>query len=252
LKREKEEITVLFRTAPEKAKKDEERHSVEVICINKNGELLRLYPSGVRSEDNLFDFKNSELLEVVVTKPENDIRWESRKILGYTNLQNPHKKRKIKGLIQPLVTSIEKLNIEGASLGIVKPEILDIEVKINSIETYDRQQYFFFLREFLEKGRKIPVEVRYFFKCKGEATCRGHKITLLDWESNEIIRNIIRAQKSPEIVKMKIRERFFDLIKEREIYFIMGTHLNYGIWMITGVFSPENNKNQSRISGFYN
>jgi hypothetical protein len=252
LRREREEITVLFKTAPEKSRRDRERHSTEVIGINKNGELLRLYPPGLRSGEELVDFRMYSLLETMLTKPENDFRWESRKILGYTNLQNPHKKRETIRLIQSLAKSIEKLNIEGSSLGVVKPEILDIEIKVNNIETYDRQRYFSLLREFLEKGRKMPVEVRYIFKCKGEAACRGHKVLLLDWESNETIRNILREQKKPETVKKRIRECFFDLIKERELYFIIGTHLNYGTWMITGVFCPENSRNQSRLSGFYN
>lgn len=195
MRREKEEITVLFKTAPEKIVRDQERHSMGVVGINKNGELLRLYPQGLRYGEEIVDFRMNSLLEVMVTKPENDFRWESRKILTYTNLQSPHKKRKIEGLIQSLATSIEKLNIEGSSLGVVKPELLDLEIKVNSTGTYDRQQYFSFVREFLEKGRKMPVEVRYVFKCKGETACRGHKVILLDWEFNEAIRNVIRRSK---------------------------------------------------------
>lgn len=252
MRREKEEITVLFKTVSEKNRIEQERRSIEVIGINKVGELLRLYPLELRSQEGLVDFRMNSLLEVMVTKPENDFRWESRKILSYTNLQNPHKKRRIKELVQPLSTSIEKLNIEGASLGVVKPELLDLEIKVNRIETCDKQQYFSLLREFLEKGRKMPVEVRYVFKCKEETACKGHKVILLDWELNEAIREIIRKQKEPETVKKKIRDCFFDLIKEKEPYFIIGTHLNYGNWMIIGVFYPENSRIQSNLFEFYN
>jgi hypothetical protein len=87
LRREREEITVLFKAAPEKSRRDEERHSMEVIGINKNGELLRLYPQGVRSQEELVDFRMNALLEVMVAKHEYDFRWESKKILGYTNLR---------------------------------------------------------------------------------------------------------------------------------------------------------------------
>ena len=183
MRREKEEISVLVIVTSEKSKKDGEGHAVEVIGINKQGELLRLYPIGFRYVEELIDFQKNDLLEVTVTKPEHDIRWESRKVISHVNLGKPLKEREVKELILPLVTSIERLNIEGASLGGVKPEILNLEIKVNSIEAYDRQQYFNIIGAFLEKGVKatrMPVEVKYFFKCEGEDACRGHKVILLD------------------------------------------------------------------------
>ena len=253
MRREKEEIAVLVRSTPEKSKKDGNGHPVGVTGINKDGELLRLYPFGFRYGEGLVDFRKNDLLEVTVTKPEHDIRWESRKVLSYVNLQSPLKEREIKELVLPLVKSVERLNTEGESLGVVKPEILDIEIKVNSIETYDRQQYFNLMGDFLEKGERagMPVEVRYIFRCEGEEACRGHKIILLDWEFNETIRNIIRDEQEPAGVERKIREHFFNLMQEKELYFIMGTHFTYGTWMITGIFCPEkNSRNQSNLSGF--
>ena len=253
MRREKEEIAVLVRSTPEKSKKDGNGHPVGVTGINKDGELLRLYPLGFRYGEGLVDFRKNDLLEVTVTKPEHDIRWESRKVLSYVNLQSPLKEREIKELVLPLVKSVERLNTEGASLGVVKPEILDIEIKVNSIETCDRQQYFNLMGDFLEKGERagMPVEVRYIFRCEGEEACRGHKIILLDWEFNETIRNIIRDEQEPAGVERKIREHFFNLMQEKELYFIMGTHFTYGTWMITGIFCPEkNSRNQSNLSGF--
>jgi hypothetical protein len=253
LRREKEEIAVLVRAIPERSKKDGDGYPVGVTGINKDGELLRLYPLGFRYGGGLVDFRKNDLLEATVTKPEHDIRWESRKVLSYVNLQRPLKGRAIKELVLPLVTSVEKLNIEGASLGVVKPEILDLEIKVNSIEAYDRQQYFNLIGDFLEKGERarIPVEVRHIFRCKGEEACRGHKIILLDWEFNETIRNIIRDEQEPAGVERKIREHFFNLRQEKDLYFIMGTHFTYGTWMITGLFcSEKKDKNQSNLSGF--
>jgi hypothetical protein len=254
LRREKEEIAVLVRATPEKSKKDGEGHAIGVIGINKQGELLRLYPIRFRYGEGLIDIQKNDLLEVTVTKPEHDIRWESRKVISYMNLKKSLKEREVKELILPLVTSIERLNIEGASLGVVKPEILNLEIRVNSIEAYDRQQYFNLIGDFLEKGvktTKMPVEIKYFFKCEGEDACRGHKVILLDSEFNEIVRNIIRDEQEPVAVEWKIKDHLFDLMKERELYFIMGTHFTYGTWMITGLFRPEKNGNtQSSLSGF--
>jgi hypothetical protein len=253
LRREKEEIAVLVRPTPEKSKRNGEGHAVGVTGINKDGDLLRLYPLRFRYGEGLVDFRRNDLLEVTVTKPENDPRLESRKVLDYVNLEQPAKNREIKELILPLVTSLEKLNIEGVSLGVIKPELLDIEVRVNSIDTYDRQQYFNIMGDFLEKGEKarMPVEIKYTFRCEGEEACRGHKIVLLDWELNETVRNIVREERDPGAVKKKIREQLFELLKERELYFIMGTHFIYGTWMITGIFCPEKEgNNQSSIFDF--
>ena len=91
MRREKEEIAVLVRATPEKSKRDGDGHPVGVIGINKDGELLRLYPLGFRYGEGLVDFRKNDLLEVTVTKPEHDIRWESRKALSYVNLRRPIK-----------------------------------------------------------------------------------------------------------------------------------------------------------------
>lgn len=253
MRREKEEITVLVRATPEKSKRNGEGHAVGVTGISKNGELLRLYPLRFRYGEGLVDFRRNDLLEVTVTKPENDPRWESRKVLDYVNLERPAKDREIKELILPLVTSLERLNVEGASLGVVKPELLNIEIRVNSIETYDRQQYFDMMGDFLEKREKarMPVEIKYTFRCEGEEACRGHRILLLDWELNETVRNIVREEKEPEAVEKRIREELFELIKEKDIYFIMGTHFIYGTWMITGIFYPEKeDRSQKSIFDF--
>jgi hypothetical protein len=93
LKREKEKIAVLISATPEKSKKDGDGHAVGVIGINKHGELLRLYPLGFRYGDGLIDFRKNDLLEVMVTKPEQDVRWESRKVFSHVNLEKPLKER---------------------------------------------------------------------------------------------------------------------------------------------------------------
>ncbi len=253
MRREKEEIAVLVRATPEKGKRDGEGHVVGVIGITKEGEFLRLYPLGFRYGEGLVDFKKNDLLEVTLTRPEHDTRWESRKVLNYVNMERSLKEKEVKGLILPLVTSVERLNIEGVSLGVVKPEILDIEIKVNSIETLDRQQYFNLMGDFLEKGERarMPVEVRYIFRCEGEEACRGHNFFLLDWEFNETVRNLIRGEQELSGVVKKIRKHFFNLMQEKELYFILGTHFTYGTWMITGLFCPEkNDKKQKNLSGF--
>jgi len=251
LKREKEEIIVLVKATPEKSKR--QGHAVGVTGINKDGELRRLYPLKYRYGEGLVDFGRNDRLEVTVTKPEQDLRWESRKVLDYVNLGQPLKDREIRELVLPLATSLERLNIEGASLGVVKPELLDVEIRVNSIEIHDRQQYFNLMGDYMEKRGKVkmPVELRYVFRCEGEEACRGHKIILLDWEFNETARKIIRSERNTGVVEKKIHEEFFERMQERDLYFIMGTHFRYGTWMIQGIVCPEKyGVNQSSLQDF--
>jgi hypothetical protein len=85
----------------------------------------------------------------------------------------------------------------------------------------------------------MPVELRYNFKCKNDPMCKGHQIILLDWELNELARNVMRSDKDPISIERKIRNKFFDFMKERELHFVMGTHFRFKTWMIIGIFYLE-------------
>lgn len=211
-----------------------------VAGINENNQWRRLYPFKFSYGEKLVDFKKRDLIEVTLTQPDNDKRRESRKVTSHKNLNSSLNDDEVHERILPLVASIEKLDKEGASLGVVKPELLGVEVKINSTNIYDNQTYFSLTGDYLEKREKVkmPVELRYHFKCKNEPECRGHKIILIDWELNELARNVMKREKDPKAIEEKIRARFFDFMKTRDLYFFMGTHFRYGTWIIIGIFYP--------------
>jgi len=149
--------------------------------------------------------------------------------------------------IIPLVSSIEVLKKEDASLGVIKPELTGIEVIINSTDIYDQQTYFSFADDYLEtletrEKVKMPVELRYKFKCKDEPECKGHNIILIDWELNELVRNVMRNEKDKKIIEEKIKFKFFDFMKTRDLYFLMGTHFRFGTWIIIGLLYPQKRK----------
>ena len=88
----------------------------------------------------------------------------------------------------------------------------------------------------------MPVELRYQFKCKDEPECKGHNIILIDWELNELARNVMRNEKDKKIIEDKIKNKFFDFMKTRDLYFFMGTHFRFGTWIIIGLFYPQKRK----------
>lgn len=190
-------------------------------------------------EDNFINFKKKDRIEVVLTEPDNDQRRESRKQIRYKNLHSPVEDEELRNLLRSKVSSIEKLTEENASLGVVKPELLDVKIDINSTEIYDKQQYFNLMGDYLVEKRekvKMPVELRYHFRCKNDPACKGHQIILLDWELNELARNVMRIDTDPASIEEKIRYKFFDSMQERDLYFVMGTHFRFKTWMIIGIF----------------
>ncbi len=38
------------------------------------------------------------------------------------------------------------------------------------------------------------------------------------------------------------KNKFFDFMKTRDLYFFMGTHFRYGTWIIIGLFYPQKRK----------
>jgi len=234
----KEKILVFVRATPEESTKY--GHKVCVAGITEKGEWRRLYPFKFVYGEKLIGFKKKDIIEVELGEPDNDKRKESRKVLGYKNLNSPLDDADAIKKILPLVSSIEKLEGEKASLGVIKPILSGIEVKVNDTKIYDDQACFSMTGDFMEKREKVkmPIELRYQFKCANEIDCKGHKIILIDWELNELVRNLLKKEKDAKIVQQKIKERFYDFMLERDLYFILGTHFKFGTWMVIGLFYP--------------
>ena len=252
MKQETEKIVVLVRATPEESKKH--GYLVCVAEINEKGEFRRVYPFGFSYGEKLINFKTKNRIEVVLTEPDNDQRRESRKQISYRNLHSPVKDEELRNLLQSKVSSIEKLKEENASLGVVKPELLDVKIKINSTEIYDRQQYFNLIGDCLIDKRekvKMSVELRYHFRCKNDPACKGHQTILLDWELNELTRNVMREDTDPASIEEKIRNKFYDYMKKRDLYFVLGTHFRFKTWMIIGIFYlKKKNEKQKNLFDF--
>ena len=232
----------MVRAIPEKSERY--RYLICVAGINERNEWRRLYPFEFSYGEGLVDFGKRDLINVTLADPDNDQRKESMKVITHENLNSKLNDEEVLQRIIPLVSSIENLKKEHASLGVIKPELIGIDVTINSTDIYDGQTYFSLAGDYLEKREKVkmPVELSYQFKCKDEPDCKGHNIILIDWELNELARNVMRKEKDKKIIEDKIKNKFFDFMKTRDLYFFMGTHFRFGTWIIIGLFYPEKRK----------
>lgn len=68
---------------------------------------------------------------------------------------------------------------------------------------------------------------------------KPHKIKVIDWEVNELARNVMKGGGTKGQIREKIRQKLFDWMKERQLYFFMGTYFKYGTWIIIGIFYPD-------------
>ncbi len=234
-----ETITVLARAIPEKSSKY--GRLVCVAGLTEQDQWRRLYPYTL----DKISFRKRDKISVESGSNPQDVRPESRKIVpGSTVVVGQATELEVARRLAPLATSIAKLKAGGFTLGVVKPQLLDVRITVNSTRLMDEQAYLNAVADsgvsFKEKA-KLPVQVSYVFKC-GDLHCacskKPHDITIIDWEVNELARNIMHGEADKGLIEAKMRKKLFDFMKTRDLYFILGTHSRWGTWLIVGFFYP--------------
>ena len=234
----KETVTVLARTIPEESKKYGWR--VCVGGINENNEWRRLYTFPL----SRISFHKRDKIEVECDKNPQDARPESRKVSS-TRVVGRADDSEVAARLAPMVTSIAQLDADGATMGVVKPQIIDAKITVNSTNRMDEQTYLNALADDGMASRekvKLPVQVSYVFRCSNDDRCtcakKPHNITVIDWEVNELARNVLKKTQDKTEVEAKMHAKLFDWLKTRDVFFAMGTHFQYGTWLIGGFFYP--------------
>ena len=213
--------------------------------VNEQGELRRIYP--VPFIPHVYGggipFHKKEWIEAELRMPDNkrEKRSESREI----NMSSVKVLRKVdddevrRVVRSNLSVNIGELKTSGASLGFIKPRVVDYECDIISTKTEDEQL------QITEEGVgtqsmiKLKQESVYHFDCQKRENCtcanQPHRMIIQDWEANELYRNVISRDKDPAVIKAKMRQRWFDSMLKRDIYFMLGTHFLHKTWMIVSV-----------------
>ncbi len=239
-------MLIMCRAIPEDSKKY--FRTVCVAGVTAAGEMRRLYPVPFKpfKRGAGIPFHKKDWIEADLTAPEDkrDQRPESRKVNMETiEVLGKADDDRVRAVIMPqLSSSIASIEAKGASLGFIKPRIIDYDIEIISTELVDKQQV-----ALNADGSVSPVglvklkqESKYTFSCaeKKSCTCTDtpHKMEIHDWEVNELYRNVIGRDKKPLVIKQKMKQKwFYWMTKERDLYFMMGTHHRWKNWMIVSV-----------------
>jgi len=237
-----ERVLVLCRAIPEESTK----YGTVVCCagLTDSGEFRRLYPVPFHPfrRGGGIPFHKKQWITASLQPPEaRDKRAESRKIdmksiVAGVKVDDDE----VRGRIQPVLSkSIGEIKSKGATLGFIRPFLIDYEFEIVKDPTKPDQLKFDPDGQ-LAAGTtvRLPQESKYKFKCRDPSSCecayRPHDMVIKDWEVNELFRNV--SEKTPrEYIAAKMRNRMFDSMLPRDLYFMMGTHSVYGSWLLVSI-----------------
>jgi hypothetical protein len=242
-------ITVIAKTYPECSGK-----YGCLVCtagINEDGEWRRIYPvpwymfrrEGIEKGLN---FKKWDKIKVSVKKAHPDHRPESYKVLNpegievVGSLKDQNERRWF--LEKFLDKNMESLWEQKRSLGVIKPKkLVDfVEKERNKISDQGEKDLLdksiqTLLPEFAPKqvlsGKVRPREIPwigYHFDCMNEK-CNGHQMMCIDWEIQELYRREGLEKTKPKAL---------DWMRERDLYFAVGTTWRYPTWMVISLTYP--------------
>lgn len=246
----KEKLCVLAKTYPTVSKKYE--HLVCVGGFTSEGKWRRVYPvpwDVFWKSDSKFKKKSWIEYEKQSDDP-SDHRSESRKIKPETIAgQKDATFKEIKQFLDSRLTTLEELgNVDHheVSMGVIKPyKILDLVAEPNEHlgkNEKRKAQTNLFGRSVVQVD--IPKNMfSYEFLCS--PSCKGHKMMCEDWELLALYRNCEEYLKKgkygdeAEVIE-KVKQRFLsDMVKKKDVYFLVGTHYRFNTYIVIGVIYPK-------------
>lgn len=268
----KERILILVKAYPEQS--DKYGSSICMAGITEDYKWMRIYPIQFDYFIRNLNFKKFTWIEAdiqktkekLMRKESHKVKLNSIKIVDDSIAQlkgSESQKKKIwekrKGIINNLLNKSiyelkQKWEQDRTSLGIIKPILVDFRFRkpVNQIKIERSKMYQKTLKgEKILVADKIEHALSYKFRCS-DATCtfnkdkkKSHDITCEDWELFEAIR---KWPYSPKEMELKLREKFFDWMKNRDLYFCMGMFSQYPTWLIIGLLYPPKEEVKRKAS----
>lgn len=238
----KEKMLVLAKAYPEYSK----NHGW-VMCtagITESGEWRRVYPiemdiyiKGKFSKRNWIEYEIKE-------KDGWDIRKESKRVITSTiKVVGNEDVESVRMMLKEKLTTLEQLKADYSedktSIGVIKPKLNDFRLKPRewdervkqSIETQTTLTETF-------KADLLDKRPQYDFMC-GNQECGSHSIICEDMEAMMLYKRMKNGHSDEDLIYDKVKNKLFDWMKTRDLYFIMGSHFLYPTFLIISLFYPK-------------
>jgi len=232
----------------------------ELVCtagVQPDGSFVRLYPIDYRYLPYWQWYKKYQWVEVEVEKHDRDPRKESfrpiletlRPIGEPLDTKDKWAERK-KYVLAHGTHSMEELydlqQAEDISLGIVRPSrILDFVIEESDRDWKPEWESLFIQQRLFGPQQKplekIPFQFSYRFACNDPCCSGKHKMMIEDWEVGQLFLTMRDKYGDEQIATEKVKDKFFKQMCAPEIdtHFFVGTTLQYGTWIVLGVFWPK-------------
>lgn len=239
----KESLLLLCMTYPEYSRKY--GASVCMAGITSNCEFRRIYPV-TYDKFGRFGFHKREIINYEI-KGKGDYRKESYKIRPETLERGKIMSYdEIRTICNKNVTTIEDLKnkyvINKTSLGIIKPDLNSMSISLKNTHKTNAGQR-------MLNGCSIPLDdLKYsiFYRFKCDDNCKGHKCTCLDTEVGQLQRKLENKHTNQKDIKEKLKLKFYDWMKQRDLYFMMGTVFGHpNTWTIISLLYPKKQINEN-------
>jgi len=254
---EKGRFLIVVKTYPSPSK----RYGETVCCAGidaATGGWIRMYPVNFRSLDEYRRFAKWQFVDAS-WEPSKDHRPESRHVhqdsiqAGDAIGAGPKGWRRRREWLDPLLDqSLETLEEDrlrtGKSLGVIKPRRIKALV-IRDAETWDAASQADLVQLSLDwtssaapsgSLEHLPFDFIYQFTCQDDR-CSGHEMKVLDWEMAQAFRNFRRLYGRAGW-EAKFRQKYAEWVPSRDVHFVVGTHHQFGSWLLVGVLYPPHVK----------
>jgi hypothetical protein len=247
-------VLITVKAYPNPSKKYGETVCAAGIDLDTN-QWIRLYPIPFRDLDEDKKFKKYTVIEVSATKAVDDNRPESFKvdsdsikIIDSYDTKDKWERRK-KYILPTVAESFCNLLAESKSsdksLGIFKPLHVDFTYQKARPKDKNSRDVCYSQLGFYDKIKKaiepIPLDFRYSFSCCSNKDCKGHNLSIIDWEIGEAYRAWKWQYRDENTLLAKIKERWLHRMfsDKNDTYFFVGNMKRFREhFMVLGVFYP--------------
>lgn len=259
MKFEKKQILITVKAYPNPSRKYSETVCCAGVDLN-NSQLVRLYPIPFRDLDEGQQFKKYSIIEVNCSPPTDDKRPESFhvdsdtiKVIDWLDTEKgTWEKRKSIVLKVPVKSMCQVYKdaepSSDLSLGLIKPADISFEWSKQSPSDQQAREVCYAQLSFFDKKKdaieEIPFNFYYRFKCFGEDSCPGHKLSIIDWEIGQAYRDWRSKYPTETVLLEKIKQRWLDIADttKKDVYFYVGNLKRFRTtFMVLGVFYPQKN-----------